>query len=86
MYYGQDVADHMQVAVQGQGETQVVHIFGDGVLFPMIQAFIRTAGFTRSEEANRWILSFFCNHALIFSKQLICSEYNMFECSKQVQA
>jgi hypothetical protein len=52
----QDVVDHMQVAVQGQGETQVVHIFGDGVLFPMIQAYIRTAGFTRSDEANRYIL------------------------------
>ncbi len=49
----QDVADHMQVAVQGQGETQVVHIFGDGALFSMIQAFIRIAGFTISDEANR---------------------------------
>jgi hypothetical protein len=49
----QDVADHMQVAVQGQGEMQAVHIFGDGVLFPMIQAFIRTVGFTRSDETNR---------------------------------
>ena len=48
----------MQVAMHQAGDVQMIHVYGNGVLFPDMQATLPMVGFVRSEHTDRWIFSF----------------------------
>jgi hypothetical protein len=49
----QDVTEHLQVATHQAGDVQMIHVYGNGVLFPDMHATLPTVGFTRSEITDR---------------------------------
>lgn len=58
LFSWQDVTEHMQIATHQAGDVQMIHVYGNGVLFPEMQATLPMVGFVRSEHTDRSMLSF----------------------------
>ena len=50
VFPSQDVIDHLEVDIQGEAPNQRVRVFGDGTMFPNIQALLPRIGFIKREE------------------------------------
>lgn len=50
MFSSQDAMDHLEVDIQGEGQNRRVRVFGDGTMFPNIQALLPRIGFIKRED------------------------------------
>lgn len=44
--------DHLEVDIQGEGANQHVRVFGNGTMFPNIQALLPRIGFMKREDEH----------------------------------
>ncbi len=52
LFLWQDVMDHLEVDIQGEGENQRVRVFGNGTMFPNIQVLLPRIGFIKREDEH----------------------------------